>query len=147
MPEGGCLDTADKRTMMDPFSFYVVRQKVLDALVNPFVACVTVVGGRGSGKTEMVIQACKYVRERRRFDAIFFATWDKPAVGWRTREDLCSLVRANIVPGLFLGGHSFYPVSCASLPLCVCCFFAFGLFWCSDCRGGHGREKICVNLS
>lgn len=48
-------------------------QRVVETLVDPLSTCVTVTGERGSGKTEMALQACVYVRERHRFDAIFFA--------------------------------------------------------------------------
>ena len=87
-----------------PFRFDVVRQKVVAALVDPFAACVTVVGERGSGKTETVIHACKYVRERRKFDAIFFAKCDKPRWEWQTSEDLSSLVKAIFCAGDLPGG-------------------------------------------
>ena len=36
-------------------------------------ACVTITGEPGIGKTERALQACRYMRERNRFCAIFFA--------------------------------------------------------------------------
>lgn len=50
-----------------------ITQHVVEYLVVPRSTCVTITGTRGSGKTEMALQACIYVRERHRFDAIFFA--------------------------------------------------------------------------
>ena len=71
--------------------------------MNPLTACATLIGELRSGKTERAIQACKYLQERRCFDAIFFAACDEivekadasPTRRWDTMEDPCSLVRAN----------------------------------------------------
>lgn len=78
-------------------------------LVDPSTACVTITGEPGSGKTEMALQACAYVRERHRFDAIFFADCKKAAAlasahantsspmrmsgAGSYTDDLCRLVR------------------------------------------------------
>jgi len=35
--------------------------------------CVTITGEHGSGKTEMALQACEYVRERHHFDSFLWA--------------------------------------------------------------------------
>lgn len=40
--------------------------------MDPTSKCVTVTGERGVGKTEMALQACEYVRQRHRFEAILF---------------------------------------------------------------------------
>lgn len=77
----------------------------MEVLVNPLTACATLIGELRSGKTERAIQACKYLQERRCFDAIFFAACDEvvekadsyPTRGWNVLEDPCSLVRANCV--------------------------------------------------
>lgn len=73
-------------------------------------ACATLAGALSSGKTERAIQACKYVLERRCFDAIYFAACDEIVEkadasptrgGWNAMEDPCSLVRAIYVDVAF----------------------------------------------
>ncbi len=46
---------------------------MIKLLLEEQVPCVTVTGDHGSGKTEMVAQACEYVRERHHFDSFLWA--------------------------------------------------------------------------
>lgn len=48
-------------------------QRLVETVVDPVTTCVTITGVHGSGKTEMALQACAYMRERHQFDAFFFA--------------------------------------------------------------------------
>eukprot|EP00752_Nemacystus_decipiens_P002493 g2344.t1 len=62
--------------LVKPVPFYkglVELQKVVELLVDPLVACVTITGEHGSGKTERAIQACDYVRIRHHFDSVVWA--------------------------------------------------------------------------
>ncbi|CAB1107063.1 unnamed protein product [Ectocarpus sp. CCAP 1310/34] len=55
-------------------------QFVVRLLLDPQTVCVTVTGEPGSGKTELAIQACDYVRERHHFDSFLWADCDKAAL-------------------------------------------------------------------
>lgn len=79
-------------------------QRVVEKLVDPQTMCFTVTGEHGAGKTEVALQACVYVQDRRRFDAIFFADCKNKAAdaaptlpdiyggGRHYTEDFCRLV-------------------------------------------------------
>lgn len=78
-------------------------QRVVEILVDPVAACVTITGEHGSGKTERAIQACDYVRMRHHFDSVLWADVKK-AVGdatavspnmWAVYDDPCRLVSAR----------------------------------------------------
>ena len=79
-------------------SLFGRSQKVLTSLVDPRVPCVTITGERGSGKTEMAVQACDYVRKRHHFESFLWADVNKAAQG---SGDLilepCRLVRDESV--------------------------------------------------
>lgn len=84
-------------------------KRIVKNLVDPNATCVTVTGEPGSGKTEMALQASKYLQERHRFGAIFFADCSAavmaaassahPLLGRSVSasfaDDLCGLVRVG----------------------------------------------------
>ena len=76
-------------------------QRVVELLVDPTAACVTITGEYGSGKTEKAIQAVEYVRQRRHFDAMLWADMKRTVAansagigGVSVYDDYCRLVRA-----------------------------------------------------
>ncbi|CAN0570934.1 unnamed protein product, partial [Ectocarpus sp. 12 AP-2014] len=54
-------------------------QKVVKHMVSG-VPCVTITGQKGIGKTQVLLKACAYTRERNVFGEIFFCRLDR-AVG------------------------------------------------------------------
>ncbi|CAN0233456.1 unnamed protein product, partial [Ectocarpus fasciculatus] len=52
-------------------------QHVVRLLMTSKAVCVTITGEHGSGKTELAIQACDYVRERHHFDSFLWADCDR----------------------------------------------------------------------
>ena len=56
-----------------PLPFFRRLQKVVRLVLDPQVPCVTITGERGSGKTEMAVQACDYMRDRHHFDSFLWA--------------------------------------------------------------------------
>ena len=94
--------------------------------MEPSSACVTVTGEPGSGKTEMALQACAYVRERHRFDAIFFVDCKKASASANASANATSLPPASGGGGSCIEDpcrlvRHFFTINCCSLAfVCVC---------------------------
>ncbi len=74
---------------------------MVETLVDPTAACVTITGEHGSGKTERAIQASEYVRLRYHFDSVLWADVKRAVEdatancldAWAVYDDPCRLVR------------------------------------------------------
>ncbi|CAM9461294.1 unnamed protein product [Ectocarpus sp. 13 AM-2016] len=87
LPEGKLVDETHRLPPRPPckkaVSNYLGQarvQHVVRLLLDERAACVTVTGEPGSGKTELAIQACDYVRDRHHFSSFLWADCDKAAL-------------------------------------------------------------------
>ncbi|CBJ30255.1 SH2 domain containing protein [Ectocarpus siliculosus] len=105
LPEGKLVDETHRLPPRPPCKKAVSSymgparvQHVVRLLLDERAACVTVTGDPGSGKTELAIQACDYVRYRHHFNSFLWADCDKAALDASPYNLVSSADRFYVLP-------------------------------------------------